>query len=150
MRLLDAPALIAFLRGEPARAELEALLREPGAAISAVNLAEVVDQLARRGGLAIDQIQAVLSSLVDDALAVLPCRAPEAIRAGALRAKRYHRVNAPLSLGDCVLLATAQCEGASVVSSDRALLRVARAEGIDVLPVRDSAGRRPRGPSSQM
>jgi predicted nucleic acid-binding protein len=52
--------------------------------------------------------------------------------------------DARLWLGDCVLLGTAQQHGASVVSSDRALLRIARAEGIEAVPVRDSAGRRAR------
>jgi PIN domain nuclease of toxin-antitoxin system len=144
VRLLDASAVIAFLRDEPARPEIEALLRESGTAMSAINLAEVVDQLARRGGLDAARVEAVLSGLIDDALAIVPCGTSQALLAGALRAKHYHRRDAPLSLGDCVLLATAQREGATVVSSDRALLRAARAEGVATAPVRDSAGRKPR------
>ena len=143
MKLLDAAALIAFLRGEPAQGEVEEILREPDASISAVNLAEVVDQLVRRGGLAPEQVEAVLAGLLDDALEVLACETSHALQAGNLRARHYHRRSAPLSLGDCVLLATAQAAGV-VVSSDRVLLAIARAEGLDVRALPDSQGRRPR------
>lgn len=142
MKLLDAAALIAFLRGEPARDEVEALLRASAAAISAVNLAEVTDQLVRRGGLPFDEVQMVLAGLLDDALIVRACTRSHGLRAGLLRARHYHRRTAPLSLGDCVLLASAE-DGDTVVSSDRALLRIASAEGLDTLALLDSSGRRP-------
>ena len=49
--VLDAYALIAFLRGEEAGAEvIELLRREPPPSISAANLAEVVDHLMRADG----------------------------------------------------------------------------------------------------
>lgn len=142
MKLLDAAALIAFLRGEPAQHEVEALLRASAAAISAVNLAEVTDQLVRRGGLPFNEVQTVLAGLLDDALIVRACTMSHGLRAGLLRARHYHRRTAPLSLGDCVLLASAE-DGDTVVSSDRALLRIACAEGLDTLALLDSFGRRP-------
>jgi len=142
VKLLDAAALIAFLRAEPAQAEVEALLREADAAICAVNLAEVVDRLARRGRLPVERIEAVLAGLIDVTLVVIACETAHAMRAGTLRARHYHRRNAPLSLGDCVLLATAT-DGDALVTSDRALLRVARVEGIETVALPDSTGRRP-------
>lgn len=143
MNVLDASALIAFLRGEPAAPEVEAMLRSERVAISAVNLAEVVDHLGRRGRLPSARIDAVLGGLVADAITVLPCDEAQGRRAGALRAAHYDRRAAPLSLADCFGLATAEAAGA-LVSSDRALLRVARREGVAVHRVRDSSGRRPR------
>lgn len=141
MKLLDAAALIAFLRGEPAQDEVAALLRASVAAISAVNLAEVTDQLVRRGGLPSSEVQAVLAGLLDGALSVRACETSHGLRAGHLRARHYHRRTAPVSLGDCVLLASAE-DADTVVSSDRALLRVACAEGLDTLALPDSSGRR--------
>jgi PIN domain nuclease of toxin-antitoxin system len=44
--VLDAFAVIAFLRGEPSAAEVAALLREPSQ-LTAVNAAEVCDQMSR-------------------------------------------------------------------------------------------------------
>lgn len=61
MNVLDASALIAFLRGEPGQREVEAILRAGRAAISAGNLAEVVDLLGRRGRLSAAQNHAGLS-----------------------------------------------------------------------------------------
>jgi PIN domain nuclease of toxin-antitoxin system len=46
-RSLDTYALIAALAGEPAASEVEAELRMGGAGITAVSLAEVIDQLVR-------------------------------------------------------------------------------------------------------
>jgi uncharacterized protein (DUF1786 family) len=41
--LLDAYALIAFLAGGPATAQVRAILREGGAAVATANLAETLD-----------------------------------------------------------------------------------------------------------
>lgn len=142
MNVLDASALISFLRGEPGQREVEAILRAGHAAISAVNLAEVVDLLGRRGGLTAGQIRAGVSGLLADTIAVLACEHEHGQRAGELRAAHYHRRTAALSLADCVALSTAEAVGA-LVSSDRILLRVAAEQGIGVIAVPDSRGRRP-------
>jgi PIN domain nuclease of toxin-antitoxin system len=49
--LLDAFALIALLRDEPAADEVETILRRGEAAMSAVNLAEALDVLQRVDGI---------------------------------------------------------------------------------------------------
>jgi PIN domain nuclease of toxin-antitoxin system len=146
VNLLDAAALIAFLRDEPARSQVEAMLRDGGAAISAVNLAEVADQLSRRRGLSPVRVQGVLSGLVEGNVDVLAFTEAHAFEAGALRARHYHRRDAPLSLGDCALLASALAVGATVVTSDRALLRVAHSEALEIVVLPDSTGRRARRP----
>ena len=58
-----------------------------------------------------------------------------AVRAGSLRASHYRRRANDVSLGDCFVLATAS-GGETIVTSDRALARTARSEGIAVELVR--------------
>lgn len=70
-----------------------------------------------------------------ETIAVLPCAEAQARRAGVLRIAHYHRERSPLSLADCIALATAETAG-TLVSSDRMLLRAARSEGIALRPVR--------------
>ena len=56
----------------------------------------------------------------------------------------YHRTRTPVSLADCGAIALAEQLDAELVTSDAAMIRVARAEGIAVLPVPDSSGRTPK------
>ena len=69
--------------------------------------------------------------------------ADTACSGGWIRARRYHRTRAPLSLGDCLLLGAAGDED-RVLTSDSALLRAAAAEGVATKALRDSRGRLPR------
>lgn len=63
MTVLDAQAVLAYFRGEPAREEVVGLLRA-GGFISAVNVVEVVDQMVRRWGSPADDIEADIGLLV--------------------------------------------------------------------------------------
>lgn len=132
MTILDAQALIAYLRGEPAQDTVTAVLRDGDAALGAPNLAEAVDVLTRRYGVSRERLRTTLDPLLDQTIQVLPFEQLHAWRAGELRAAHYHRSRRPLSAADCSLLALATGDD-RVASSDTHLLAVAEAEGIATL-----------------
>ena len=141
--LLDAHALVAFLAGEPALAEVQSLLRAGDTAIPSINLAEAVDVVERVYGIADKDVRAAVSALTAGPLEVLPCREAEAWRAAELRTKHYARRRTEVSIPDCFLVASARPSD-TVASSDRGVLTMSRREGIAALPLLDSRGRRPR------
>jgi ribonuclease VapC len=129
--LLDAFALIALLADEPAADEVEALLRSGEAAITAVNLAEALDVLQRVQGIPSERLQAVTTPLVGERMKLLPIDERIARDAADIRARRYHRTRAPVSLADCILLA-ATGESDALATADGPLIRVAEAENVKV------------------
>ena len=108
--VLDSSAAIALLRNEMGGERVAELL--PTAAISAVNLAEVLIVLERRGVPAADA-QRVVDAL---ALDVLQADAATAHAAAGVAAANPRR---GLSLGDCFCLATARLAGRPAVTADR-------------------------------
>lgn len=143
MTVLDAYAVIAFLRGEPAMVEVEALLRDATPRLSAVNLAEVFDQLVRLGGRSFDDVIERLHWMAADGLEVVDADIESGALAGFLRARYYHRKRCEISTADCHVLAAALMLEDSVATSDRALAAAAREEDVVVLGLPDSAGRYP-------
>jgi predicted nucleic acid-binding protein len=129
--LLDAFALIALLADEPAADEVEALLRRGDVAITAVNLAEALDVLQRVGGIPLDRLEAITGGLVGERIRLVPIDEPIARAAADIRARRYHRTRAPISLADCILLA-ATTDTDELATADAPLIRVAAAEGVRV------------------
>ena len=129
--LLDAFALIALLADEPAADEVEALLRGGEAAMTAVNLAEALDVLQRVQGISFERLQTLTTPLVGERIKLLPIDEPIARRAADIRARRYHRTRAPISLADCILLA-ATGESDRLATADAPLIRVAEAEKVQV------------------
>jgi ribonuclease VapC len=141
--LLDASALIALLRNEPGASTVESILRDEGpASITTFNLAEVIDVVCRRGNRDPSVVRSAIGTL-DPVLTVLPVDEELALRAGALRARCYHRDRQPVSIADCVLVSAAR-DGDSVASSDSATLAVAASEGVGTRPLPESAGRLPK------
>ena len=139
--VLDAQPVVTFLAGEPAADEIEELLRrEP--VMSVANAAEVVDVLVRLRGFAAGEAQAVVLSFLDELAAPVPVSLEIALDAGAIRGAASHRHQLDVSLADCIAIATAG-PGGSVATSDPALATVARAEGVEVIALPDSRGRRP-------
>jgi hypothetical protein len=67
----------------------------------------------------------------------------EAWRAADLRARYYDRKARALSLADCLLLAHVCTGGDEIATADPAIADVARAEGLALIPLPDSAGARP-------
>ncbi len=63
--------------------------------------------------------------------------------AGELRARHYRRNGSDVSLGDCMALSTAISLGDTLATSDAALAAAARREGVEVLALPDSRGRKP-------
>jgi len=144
LTVLDASALVAFLLDEPARAEVEAILRRsPPPSISAVNLAEVIDRLVRVDGRLIEDVNDRINLLMVGGLEVEPVWVPAARLAASLRAQYYSRASSPLSLADCVCVATAIALKTDLATSDRALAKMARDAGVAVIALQDSTGARP-------
>ena len=139
--VLDAQPVVTFLAGEPAADEIAELLRrEP--VMSVANAAEVVDVLVRLRGLAADEAQAVVLSFLDELAAPVPVSLEIALDAGAIRGAASARHQLDVSLADCIAIATAG-PGGSVATSDPALATIARAEGVELIALPDSRGRRP-------
>ena len=129
--LLDAFALIALLAEEPAADKVEALLRRGEAAITAVNLAEALDVLQRAQGIPRERLEAVTTPLVGERMTLVAIDERIARDAADIRARRYHRTRAPLSLADCILLAATGADDA-LATADRPLIRIAEAENVQV------------------
>jgi ribonuclease VapC len=142
MTVLDAYAVIAFLRDENAADEVAALLRAP-TLLPTVNQAEVLDQLVRVYGRDADDVEADLALLSETGMAVAPRDASSAVLAGRLRARHYHRERCAVSLADCVAAATALRAEQPLATADPALAAVVRAEAGEILGLPDRRGLRP-------
>lgn len=108
--LLDASALLAFLRREPGADKVEPLL--PASAISAVNLAEVFTKAVQKG-LNTELVEEIFADL---GIPVLTLTSKE-VQASLAFAKLAWENG--LSLGDRLCLATAATHGLIVLTADR-------------------------------
>jgi ribonuclease VapC len=108
--VLDASALLALLHGEPGSQAVESTI--PGAAISTVNMSEVVAKLSE-AGLPEAAIQAALASVE---LEIHAFDTALAHRAGLLRVPTRHL---GLSLGDRACLALGRHLSLPVLTTDR-------------------------------
>lgn len=139
MTLLDANALIAVIRAEPAMERVLAILREGAAAITTADLAEVYDSVARRAGYPHDRIADVIEPLLEGPLSPVSVDVALARRAAEVRSAHYHRSRRPLSLADCVLLAAASGPKDKIATSDSDVLAVAAKLGIETIELPPSA-----------
>ena len=138
MIVLDASCLVSLLRGEPGQNEVAgALAGECG--MNALNRAEVIDRLARHGAPA-DDVAADLDTL---GIAFQPLTVELADRAAVLHSRYYHRVDRPLSLADCVALATAIAARSALATSDAHLATTCVEVGCEVVEVANSMGHYP-------
>ena len=128
---------MAALAGEPAASKVEAELRRGGAGITAVNLAEVIDQLVGPARGSQPDVDTTLASLVAGELGVIPVDEPIGRLAGGLRARHYDQRNTPISLADCVALAASCIRGATLATADPSLAAVAKRTGVKVLGLPD-------------
>ncbi|MFL6231640.1 MAG: type II toxin-antitoxin system VapC family toxin [Thermoanaerobaculia bacterium] len=108
--VLDASALLALLNAEPGQEVVERSI--PGAAISAVNLSEVVAKLTEAGM----SEEAVRSTLEDIEVDVHPFDRESAYRTGALRTATK---KLGLSLGDRACIALGGKLQRPVLTADR-------------------------------
>jgi PIN domain nuclease of toxin-antitoxin system len=139
---LDAYALVAFFADEPARRDVEAILRRE-CVISSVNLAESLDVLERVYGVEEDELHARLDPLLASVINVDAPSATDAWAAARLRSKHYERSTRVLSVADCFLLAMGARLGVAVATADPAVAATAREESIELLPLPGREGDRP-------
>ena len=131
-----------LLLDKPAAAEVATLLRSGDCGVPAPCVAEVRDQLIRRHPITEEEFLKRTEPLVDVGIVGLPIDIKAVRWAGEIRAAHYSRSRAALSLADCFLLASA-VDGDQIATADAAVIRVARALDIGVIPLLDSQGRRP-------
>ena len=138
MTVLDAYAVIAFLRAEPAAGEVRALLGTD-AQLTSVGVAEVLDHLVRVVGadeeeatLDLAQLGILDGTVVDSAIGAR----------GGPRARRYHRARCAVSMADCIAAQTARSRGEPLATSDPHLLDLCHAEGIPTVVLSGSDGSR--------
>lgn len=146
MTVLDAYAVLGFLKGEAAAPEVRALLDPEPSALTALGVAEVIDHLVRVAG--VDEEDAVLDLAQ---LGLADGRTVDASRGmagGRLRARHYDRRHCQVSMADCVAAEAARAADEPLATADPHLLDVCHAEGIDVVVLPGSAGTRwtPRRP----
>lgn len=123
--VIDASALLALMNAESgAKIVAEAI---PGAAISAVNLSEVVAKLSEAGM----PESAIRHSLQPLGLEVIPLDEDQAYRSGLLRTSTKR---AGLSLGDRGCLGLALKLGLPVLTADRTWLELSI--GVEVKTIR--------------
>ena len=142
MTVLDAYAVIAYLRDERCADEVADLLRAP-TMLCAANAAEVLDQLVRVYGRDPDDVHADLALLAHAGMQIVSVTADHGLLAGRLRARHYHRERCAVSLADCLAAAAALPEQMPLATSDLALATVVRAEGVKIHPLADSKGVKP-------
>ena len=123
--VLDASALLAALHGEPGGHDVETRLEQ--AALSSVNLAEVMQKSMARG-LAVEGLTADLEAL---GVTILPFTSEDAEASGLLWPATH---GLGLSLGDRACLALALRMGLPALTADRvwAELKI----GIDIQVIR--------------
>lgn len=129
--LLDAFALIALLADEPAAEDVDTILRRGRAVMPAINLAEALDVLQRVERISRERLDELVAPLLSESVSVLAVDEPLARSAADIRARRYHRAKAPVSIADCVLVA-ATGPADELVTADGPLIAVARQEGLRV------------------
>ncbi len=125
MILLDAYALIAFLVGGPATAQVRRILREGGVGVATANIAEALDVSQRLYRLPVPRATEILEPLFEGPLVAIDLDRDVARRAAEIRAEHYHRSTRPISLADAALIASAK-SGDRIATSDPDVLAVAR------------------------
>lgn len=141
MIVLDACAVLALLKGEPAAEEVRRLIEaDATTALTPPGVGETVDHLVRRMGA--DEDEAILDIAQLGVAPPRPLDTATALRAGLLRARHYHRRDRPVSLNDCVVIETARAGAGAVASADRPLLATCAEEGVSVVALPDSHGER--------
>jgi predicted nucleic acid-binding protein len=100
-----------------------------------------MDVLVRVRHHRVEHCDAQVQLLYSGGLEVVPVDEEIGRLAGLLRARHWNRDSRPVSLGDCMALATAMINREPLATADSALLGAARAEGHPVIVLPDSQGR---------
>jgi predicted nucleic acid-binding protein len=138
LTVLDAYAVIAYLRAEPAAGEVRPLLEGGGTSLTAVGVAEVFDHLVRLLGADEEDAALDLAQLrLTDAIVV---DSDIGLGAGRLRARHYHRSRCPVSMADCIAAESARRAEQPLATSDPHLLDLCHKEGIATIVLAGSDG----------
>jgi PIN domain nuclease of toxin-antitoxin system len=140
LTVLDAYAVLAYLKGERAAAEVKALLGTAGSVLTALGVAEVLDHLVRLAGA--DEEDAMLDIAELGVIDGVSVDATIGAAAGRLRARHYHRTRCQVSLADCVAAEVARSRWQPLATADPHLLDVCHAEGVGVTVLPGSDGSR--------
>jgi PIN domain nuclease of toxin-antitoxin system len=138
LTILDAYAVLAFLKGESSAGEVERLIRAGGAALTAVGVAEVLDHLIRVAGA--DEEGATIDVAQLGLEAAMSVDGTSAAAASRLRARHYHRTRCPVSVADCVAAEAARASHRPLASSDPPLLDLCHNEHIPMIVLPGSDG----------
>jgi PIN domain nuclease of toxin-antitoxin system len=125
--VLDASALLAFLKDEPGGSAVRQLM--PTSVMSAINLAEVATTFIH-GGMPADEVELALRELP---IRIVPLDEGQAYQASALRPLTADK---GLSLGDRCCLALARSLALPAVTCDRAWGGLPPEIGVEVQLVR--------------
>ena len=131
MTVLDAYAVLAYLKGEVAAPEVRVLLDGDTSSLTALGVAEVIDHLVRIVGA--DEEDAALDVAQLGLLDGVVVDSTLGMAVGQLRARHYHRRRSEVSLADCVAAEVARSRGEALATADPHLLDVCHAEGIAVI-----------------
>jgi len=140
LTVLDASAVIAFMRGEPTAGEVRPLLDGSEATLTAVGVAEVLDHLVRLVGA--DEEDAALDLAQLRLIDGIVIESELGVAAGRLRARHYHRNRCAVSMADCIAAEAARRSGQAIATSDPHLLNICHKEGIAVVVLSGSDGTR--------
>ena len=132
LSVIDASALIAFLRREPGAALVRGVLGK-GAVISAVNVSEVLATLATPDRTAAVIFDDLNRRLFGETLRIVPFDGAYALATARLRPLTR---SSGLSLGDRACLALAQATAGHALTADRRWADVADAVGVTVRVIR--------------
>lgn len=138
MTVLDAYAVLAYLKGERGADEVRPLLGAGNASLTAVGVAEVMDHLVRLAGA--DEEDAALDLAQLGLLDGIAVDSTIGAAAGRLRARHYRLTRCPISLADCVAAEVARARRQPLATADLPLLDVCHAEGIDITVLTTSNG----------
>jgi PIN domain nuclease of toxin-antitoxin system len=130
LTVLDAYAVLAYLKGERAASEVRPLLGLADSSLTAVGVAEVLDHLVRLSGA--DEEEATLDLAQLGLIDGVSVDATIGAAAGRLRGRRYHRTRCQVSLADCVAAEVARSRRQPLATADPHLLDVCHTEGIVV------------------
>lgn len=138
MTILDAFAVVALLKGEPAAEAVRGIIESGGCALTTLGVAEIVDHLVRVVGVTDED--AVLDVAQLDLDPPIGLDDVTATMAALLRARHYNRKSRAVSLADCIVAQVARSTNSAVATSDPHLLDLCEEEGIALIALPDSRG----------
>ena len=130
MILLDAFALLAYFRGEPAAEVVQQMLWDNDVAMSQVQAAETIDRMMRIDGCDEDEAEIAISAI---GVKLIDIDAGMGAAAGRFRAAHYIPTGRTLSLADSFAAVIALDTERQLATSDPVLIEAMRRAGHECL-----------------